>query len=200
MTSHGLPRTAAIASPPSVPVGAAAPCRLETVLRHHGSRLLQLAQSLLGDDHEARDVLVATFADGGNDGLAPEQEFAALRLAVIERSLAVLQASPRVRLPAAALAPTFLADGHRAVPVLPAAVLQLAVLQGPVGRRTLRAAIAALPDELRVVLILRDLERFDEATTAALVGGAGSEVRQQLHLARHALWELLARDPARHLQ
>ena len=200
MTSHDLPRTAAIASAASAPGGSGAPCRLEPVLRHHGSRLLLLAQGLLGDDRDARDVLVGAFASAGHDVAPPELELEVLRRAVIERSLALLRTSPRSRMPAAALAPTFLPDGHRAVPVLPAAVLQLQVLQGPVGRRLLRAAIASLPDELRVVLILRDLERFDEAATAAFVGAAGDEVRQLLHLARHALWELLARDPARQVQ
>lgn len=196
MSSHALPRAAAdlVSGSGSAPND---PGLVEQALRQYGPRLLQLAQNLLGREAAAREVLVGAFADVALTEAGPGRAFEALRQAVIAGALLALQATPSVQMPAATLAPSFLADGHRAVPVSPAAVMHLQVLQGPAGRRVLLQAIAALPDELRVVLVLRDLEGFDERATTAWVAREQKLVRQQLHLARHALWELLARTIAR---
>lgn len=195
MSSHALPRAAAdlVSGSGSAPND---PCLVEQALRQHGQRLLQLAQNLLGREAAAREVLVGAFAEFALTEAAPGRAFEALRLTVIAGALLALQAAPSVPSPGSTLAPSFLPDGHRAVPVSPAAVMHLQVLQGPAGRRLLLRAIASLPDELRVVLVLRDLEGFDERATAALVARERKVVQQQLHLARHALWELLARTIA----
>jgi DNA-directed RNA polymerase specialized sigma24 family protein len=158
---------------------------------------LLLAQNLLGGAEGANEVLVDAFASVGGAATMGEPAPGELRVAVIAHALAVLRTTPRLRVPAAALAPKFLADGHRQAPMSPAAVAHLQGLQGPAGRVLLREEVAALPDDLRVVLVLRDLEGLDEWASAALLGCDGDLVRRQLHLARHGLWALLARSLAK---
>jgi DNA-directed RNA polymerase specialized sigma24 family protein len=45
--------------------------------------------------------------------------------------------------------------------------------------------------------VLRDLEAFDEEVTASTLGIDAESVRERLHLARHGLCELLAREASR---
>ena len=57
-----------------------------------------------------------------------------------------------------------------------------------------RQAIAQLPDQYRVVLMLRDIEERDTSETAAALGTTASVVKVRLHRARQALRTLFDRE------
>jgi RNA polymerase sigma-70 factor (ECF subfamily) len=59
-------------------------------------------------------------------------------------------------------------------------------------REVMEAAIAALPPDLRIVFIWRDLEGRSTAETAAIVGISEANVKVRLHRARLALREQLS--------
>ena len=58
-------------------------------------------------------------------------------------------------------------------------------------RRTLERALEELPEELRLVLILRDVEEFSSKEVAGVLGVTDANVRQRLHRARTIMAELL---------
>jgi RNA polymerase sigma-70 factor (ECF subfamily) len=60
-------------------------------------------------------------------------------------------------------------------------------------RREIAQAIAALPDALRAVIVLRDIEHLSTEETAAQLGISPGAVKVRLHRARLRLRELLAR-------
>jgi RNA polymerase sigma-70 factor (ECF subfamily) len=59
-------------------------------------------------------------------------------------------------------------------------------------RWTLNAALAALPETLRGVFVLRDIEGLSTAEAAAVLGLTETNVKVRLHRARLALRELLS--------
>ncbi|KPV50092.1 RNA polymerase subunit sigma-24, partial [Kouleothrix aurantiaca] len=59
-------------------------------------------------------------------------------------------------------------------------------------QRQLELALAALPESLRVVFALRELEGLSTEETAAALGLGASAVKVRLHRARLRLRELLA--------
>jgi RNA polymerase sigma-70 factor (ECF subfamily) len=61
-------------------------------------------------------------------------------------------------------------------------------------RQRVRAAIDRLPDSYRTVLLLRDIEELDTATTAELLGLSANAVKIKVHRARQALAQLLASE------
>lgn len=58
-------------------------------------------------------------------------------------------------------------------------------------REALTRALAALPDEFRTVLLLRDIYGLDSRSVSASLGISDALVRQRLHRARQALTRLL---------
>jgi RNA polymerase sigma-70 factor (ECF subfamily) len=60
-------------------------------------------------------------------------------------------------------------------------------------RAKLRRAIDGLPDNYRIVLILRDIEELDTAETAEKLGMTSGAVKVRLHRARLALREEIER-------
>lgn len=59
-------------------------------------------------------------------------------------------------------------------------------------RRQLEAALAALPESLRVIFVLREMQGLSTAETATMLGLGESAVKVRLHRARLRLRELLA--------
>lgn len=60
-------------------------------------------------------------------------------------------------------------------------------------RREIMQAITTLPDALRVVIVLRDIEHLSTEETARQLGISPAAVKVRLHRARLRLRELLAR-------
>jgi RNA polymerase sigma-70 factor (ECF subfamily) len=75
------------------------------------------------------------------------------------------------------------------------------VLERDQTRALVRACIDRLPENYRVVLVLRDLEELDTAEVAPLLGLSTDALKMRLHRARQALRKLLEphmeRDGAR---
>jgi RNA polymerase sigma-70 factor (ECF subfamily) len=89
------------------------------------------------------------------------------------------------------LLPTFAADGHQTTE---SREWSDALLERKQTAVIVRQAIAALPEQHRTVLILRDIEERDTAETAAILGTTTTVVKVRLHRARQALRSLLDRE------
>ncbi|MBV8099016.1 MAG: sigma-70 family RNA polymerase sigma factor, partial [Verrucomicrobia bacterium] len=64
-------------------------------------------------------------------------------------------------------------------------------------RAMVRRCIDLLPDNYRIVLILRDIEELDTQEVAGMLDLAPSNVKVRLHRARQALKALLEREQIR---
>jgi RNA polymerase sigma-70 factor (ECF subfamily) len=58
-------------------------------------------------------------------------------------------------------------------------------------QQQVRNSIDALPDNYRIVILLRDIEGYDTIEVADLIGVSASNVKVRLHRARAALKKLL---------
>jgi RNA polymerase sigma-70 factor (ECF subfamily) len=95
------------------------------------------------------------------------------------------------------LLPAFKSDGHQAEPARawnPAPAPRDGASSGVEARElhaVVREKIDSLPEPLRDVVLLRDIEDLDTATTAEMLGITPSMVKTRLHRARMALRALL---------
>lgn len=92
-----------------------------------------------------------------------------------------------------ALLPEFVSDGHQKTPQKPWHADGPAGIEQAELRALVRSRIEELPEQYRVVLVLRDVEGLDTEETAAVLGVTLDTVRTRLHRARQALKTLL--DP-----
>lgn len=92
-----------------------------------------------------------------------------------------------------ALLPEFVADGHQKEPQKRWHAEGSGGIEQAEVRSLVRARIEELPEQYRVVLVLRDVEGLDTEETAAVLGVTLDTVRTRLHRARQALKTLL--DP-----
>lgn len=92
-----------------------------------------------------------------------------------------------------ALLPDFAADGHQKIPQKRWHAETTRGIESEEIRSLVRAQIEELPEQYRVVLVLRDVEGLDTEETAAVLGVTLDTVRTRLHRARQALKTLL--DP-----
>jgi len=167
----------------------------ETLVRTHSSRLLSVARRFLSNEHDAQDALQDAFIRAFR-AIGTFEERAQLHtwLHRIVVNSALMKLRERRRKPEESiedLLPTFAADGHQASE---SRDWSDAVLERKESARVVRQAIAQLPEQYRVVLMLRDLEERDTAETAALLGTSSNVVKVRLHRARQALRTLLDRE------
>lgn len=92
-----------------------------------------------------------------------------------------------------ALLPEFVADGHQKEPQKRWHTEGSGGIEQDEVRALVRSRIEELPEQYRVVLVLRDVEGLDTEETAAVLGVTLDTVRTRLHRARQALKTLL--DP-----
>ena len=92
-----------------------------------------------------------------------------------------------------ALLPEFVADGHQKEPQKRWHAEGSGGIEQDEVRALVRSRIEELPEQYRVVLVLRDVEGPDTEETAAVLGVTLDTVRTRLHRARQALKTLL--DP-----
>jgi RNA polymerase sigma-70 factor (ECF subfamily) len=69
-----------------------------------------------------------------------------------------------------------------------------ALFEASESRAMVRRCIGLLPDNYRIVLILRDIEELDTEEVASLLDLTPSNVKVRLHRARQALKALLERE------
>jgi len=91
--------------------------------------------------------------------------------------------------------PTFLPDGHRAgewdLVLSDWSRSPEAVLLSQETREIVQRAIGFLPDQYRLVLVLRDIEGLCTEEVAQIVGDSVAAVKARLHRARMVLREAL---------
>jgi RNA polymerase sigma-70 factor (ECF subfamily) len=166
----------------------------EELLRAHTGRLLAVARRLLGNEEDARDVVQDAFLFAFRsvdrfDGQATLGTW--LHRIVVNAALTRLRSRRRrPERPIEDLLPTFLEDGHAARPPRDWGE-PFAALQQEETRAAVRRHIEELPEDYRVVLLLRDIEGLDTDETARLLGLTGGAVKTRLHRARQALRTLL---------
>ena len=154
--------------------------RLEGVYRGHGRRVYTLCLRLLADETAAEDATAQAFAQfgrEGNWGRGGGRVLTRLRELAVRAALDHLPGTGGRVNPAAS-------PSH-----LPPAEGSAGAHHAPPEAPTLDALVARLPQTLRVVFVLRDVEGLGEADIAAQLGLGKKEVRRlvgdaRLHLLR----------------
>lgn len=167
----------------------------EALVRAHSGRLLSVARRFLPNEQDAQDALQDAFirAFRAIDRFEARAQLHTWLHRIVVNS-ALMKLRERKRRPEESLddlLPTFAADGHQTTD---STDWSDAVLERKESAHVVRAAIARLPEQYRVVIVLRDLEERDTAETAALLGTSANVVKVRLHRARQALRTLLDRE------
>ena len=90
------------------------------------------------------------------------------------------------------LLPAFRDDGHHAEGFVSWDPPVDVAMETAHNRQLVRECIAELPEQYRMVLMMRDIEDIDTAEIAAMLGVTPNAVKIRLHRARQALRTLLA--------
>lgn len=169
------------------------PASFEEVVRKHGGRLLAVAARILGSEDEAPDVVQEAFISAWR-GIAAFEGSSRLSTwlhrIVVNACLARLRAAP-------VKSEVSLADEEQGVRLAfagqPSAWFDPGVdLEKRVAmRHAIQRALRLIPEELRSVLLLRDVEGLTSREVADHLGLPDTTVRQRLHRARRAMAELL---------
>jgi RNA polymerase sigma-70 factor (ECF subfamily) len=169
----------------------------EIIMRRYNQRLYRVARAILRDDGEAEDVMqdayvrayqhLAQFAGKAAFStwltrIAVNEALARKRRRGRQEGLEVVETrEDRMVTPE---------SSSMVDPESRAAQLQI--------RQLLEDAIAALPEDYRTIIILRDVEEMDVAETAASLGVSEAVVKTRLHRARAVLRkELYSRSQGR---
>jgi RNA polymerase sigma-70 factor (ECF subfamily) len=167
----------------------------ETLIRSHGGRLLSVARRFLGNSEDAQDAVQEAFIKAFK-AIHTFEERAQLHtwLHRILVNTALMKLRERKRKPVESiedLLPTYSADGHQTTE---SREWSDALFERKETAGIVRTAIAMLPEQYRIVLVLRDLEEHDTAETALILGTTTTVVKVRLHRARQALRTLLDRQ------
>jgi len=164
------------------------PRAFEDLVRRHGSSMLAFARAACSCEDDARAAVQAACAaaltevpEAGEDGSPAPW----LRALVARHVPIATRSTPPAALDR--LLPRFDARGAWASP--PAALPAPADVDIAAA---VRRCIAALPDELRLVILLRDAANLDDVEAAGRLATTPADVKRRLHLARQALQTLLA--------
>lgn len=165
----------------------------EIVERHSGT-IYNLALRLVNNPQEAEEVLQETFISAFQalDRFEGRSQLGTWLYRIAYN--AALMRLRRRRVPTESLdEPTMTDDGD----LLPREFVDWSTLPdeqllGKERRRVLDAALASLPDTLRSVFVLRDIEGLSTAETAEALGLTETNVKVRLHRARLALREKLS--------
>ena len=167
----------------------------EYLVREHGGRLLSVIRRILRNEDESADALQDTFIAAFKN---IDRFEGAAKLTTWLHQIAVNAALMKLRKKRNIhersvddLLPQFLDDGHRA-DVGPTwtltadQVAEQAELTGVVHEQ-----IAALPDQYREVIVLRDIEQVSTDEAAQVLNITPGALKVRLHRARQALRKLL---------
>jgi RNA polymerase sigma-70 factor (ECF subfamily) len=173
----------------------------EVMVRLYGARLLSVARRLTGNDEDARDVVQTSYLSAfrairGFEGNCQLSTW--LHRIVVNTGLMRLRS--RRRKPEESiedLLPSFQTDGHHVEQFSDWNTPADELLERAQTRATVRAAIQALPENYRTVLVLRDIEELSTLEVAEAMSMTQTAVKVRLHRARQALSTLLRREFAR---
>lgn len=170
----------------------------EILMRRHNQRLFRVARSIAGDDALAEDVMQEAYvrAFENLEQFAGRARFATwlTRIAVHEALARRRRGRRLVGLPAPeeeGSLDRIAGEGLRLTASRPPSPEEESA-RGEL-RETLRRAVDALPSSLRVVFVMREVERLSTAETAAALDLGESAVKVRLHRARRALRDDLER-------
>jgi RNA polymerase sigma-70 factor (ECF subfamily) len=161
------------------------------LLRIHGGRLLAVARRLMRNEEDARDCLQDAFLSAFRsiDGFEAEAKLGTwLHRIVVNACLMRLRA--RKRKPEELTDPQLMEFdryGFRIGPTEMAPTSADELLEREEVREQVRKGIDDLPENYRIVLVLRDIEELSTAETAEMLGMTPSAVKVRLHRARLAL-------------
>lgn len=169
----------------------------EALVRQQGPRMLAVARRITRHEVEAtesvQDAFIAAFR--AIDGFAAESRLSTwLHRIVVNAALMRLRSRHRRGEESIEdLLPGFLEDGHQASSSLPWRESAHDAVERDQTREMVRRCIDRLPENYRIVLLLRDIEELDTDETARALGTNANVVKIRLHRARQALRTLL--DP-----
>jgi RNA polymerase sigma-70 factor (ECF subfamily) len=167
----------------------------EELVRNESRHLLAVARRLLRNEEDAQDAVQQAFLSAFRALPAFNgQSRITTWLHRIVTNAALMKLRTRGRQPEDSiedLLPTFLEDGHHTEQFSEWTLPAEAKLLRLEARAHVRAAIDALPDSYRTVLLLRDIEELSTEETAQTLGVTPNTVKIRLHRARQALLKLL---------
>ena len=167
----------------------------EELVRGETRHLLAVARRLLRNEEDAQDAVQQAFLSAFR--ALPEfngQSRLTTWLHRIVTNAALMKLRTRGRRPEDSiedLLPTFLEDGHHTEQFSEWALPADTKLLRREARAHVRAAIDALPDGYRTVLLLRDIEEMSTEEAARTLGLNPNTVKIRLHRARQALLKRL---------
>jgi RNA polymerase sigma-70 factor (ECF subfamily) len=161
------------------------------LLRIHGGRLLAVARRLMRNEEDARDCLQDGLLSAFRsiDGFEGEAKLGTwLHRIVVNACLMRLRA--RKRRPEELTDPELVEFDRYGFRVGPTEMVPTgadALLEREEVREQVRKAIDDLPENYRILLVLRDIEELSTAETAEMLGMTPGAVKVRLHRARLAL-------------
>jgi RNA polymerase sigma-70 factor (ECF subfamily) len=167
----------------------------EVLVRQNIGRMLAVAQRFLGDGDESADAVQEAFCSAFQaidrfEGTSALSTW--LHRIVVNACLMKLRSRRRRRtISIDDLLPAFDERGHHLQPVAPWSEQPGDRLERADMQNQVRACIDLLPDDHRMVLLLRDIEELDTQQTAEVLGISVPAVKTRLHRARQALRSLL---------
>lgn len=175
----------------------------ETMVRLYGGRLLAVARRFTRNEDDAQDVLQSAYLSAFRalkDFEGACQLSTWLHRIVVNTALMKLRS--RRRKPEESIEtflPAFLEDGHHVEQFSDWSAPADQLMERAETRATVRNCIDRLPDNYRLVLMLRDIEERPTQEVADLLGLTTSAVKVRVHRARQALSTLLRREYAQPL-
>jgi RNA polymerase sigma-70 factor (ECF subfamily) len=165
------------------------------LVRTLGGRMLAVARRFVGDEDAAGDVVQDAFLSAFRgiqrfDGHAQLSTW----LHRIVVNAALMRLRTRQRRPEQSieeLLPAFQEDGRHAEPVVSWQESAEQRLERRQTQSLVRAAIGALPESYRIVLMLRDIEDLSTREAADALGITENAAKLRLHRARLALATLI---------
>jgi RNA polymerase sigma-70 factor (ECF subfamily) len=165
----------------------------QELLRTYGGRLLVVARRFMRDEEDARDCVQDAFLSAFRsiDGFEAKARLGTwLHRILVNACLMKLRA--RKSKPEELIdpqTPQFDEYGFRNAPSEMSPLSAEDLLERGEVREQLRNAIDGLPENYRIVLLLRDIEELNTAETAEKLGMTPGAVQVRLHRARLALRE-----------
>ena len=172
----------------------------ERLVRAMTPRMLAVARRFFSDDSDAQDAVQDAFLSAFRalDRFEGDSRLSTwLHRVTVNACLMKLRTRRRrPELSIDALQPRFADDGHPIEMPSPWNPNPSAGIEAEETAAFVRDMIDRLPEDARAVVLLRDIEGFDTATSAQMLGITEASVKTRLHRARLALRALL--DP--HMQ
>jgi RNA polymerase sigma-70 factor (ECF subfamily) len=167
----------------------------EELVRTLGGRMLAVARRFLGDEDAARDALQDALLSAFR-GIQRFDEQSQLstwlhRIVVNAALMRIRTRSRRAEQSIEGLLPRFADDGHHVEAYAPPHERVDRAMEREEMRVAVRAAIAALPETYRVVLLMRDIEEMSTKEAADALGISENAAKLRLHRARQALGTIL---------